>query len=745
MDAILPKKRLGVLTSGGDAQGMNAALRAIVRTGIERGLEVYAIYEGYQGMVDGGDRIRKMAWDSVGGILHKGGTVIGTARCEAFRTREGRLQAARNLLMHGIDSLIVIGGDGSLTGANLFRIEWPTLVTELAQRGQINRELAETHPNLVVVGLVGSIDNDFFGTDMTIGVDSALHRITEAVDAITCTAASHQRTFVVKVMGRNCGYLALMGALACGADWVLIPESPPDVDNWQEEMAERLSTGRKAGRRDSIVVIAEGAQDREGNYIGSGDVQRALEEKLGEEVRVTVLGHVQRGGQPSAFDRNLGTQMGYAAIEAVLAARPSDEPVLIGIKGNRITKSPLMDCVEKTHAVAEAIAAKDYERAMDLRSSSFKDAFRTLKTMVRALPHPIEEGQKRFRIALLNSGAPSPGMNTAARAAVRLGLDKGHIMLGAMNGFQGLADNEIKEMNWMSVSGWASMGGSELGTSRLVPKGSDLYAIARTIEKNEIQALLVIGGWNGYEAAFKLYNERNNFPAFNIPIVCLPASINNNLPGSELSIGADTALNSIVDAVDKIKQSAVATRRCFVVEVMGHYCGYLALMGGLATGAERVYIHEEGVTLKDLQHDVESLSQGFKSGKRLGLMIRSEGANQVYTTSFMCSLFEEEGHGLFDVRQTILGHLQQGGDPSPFDRIQATRLARLCLEFLIGECEKRSYRSTFIGLQAGQIQFHDMQDFPRIIDAEHERPKEQWWLELQKINKLLAQPRQSTK
>jgi 6-phosphofructokinase 1 len=314
-----------------------------------------------------------------------------------------------------------------------------------------------------------------------------------------------------------------------------------------------------------------------------------------------------------------------------------------------------------------------------------------------------------------------------------------------MNGFQGLADNEIKEMNWMSVSGWASMGGSELGTSRLVPKGSDLYAIARTIEKNEIQALLVIGGWNGYEAAFKLYNERNNFPAFNIPIVCLPASINNNLPGSELSIGADTALNSIVDAVDKIKQSAVATRRCFVVEVMGHYCGYLALMGGLATGAERVYFHEEGVTLKDLQQDVESLSQGFKSGKRLGLMIRSEGANQVYTTSFMCSLFEEEGHGLFDVRQSILGHLQQGGDPSPFDRIQATRLARLCLEFLIGECEIKSYRSTFIGLLAGQIQYHDMQDFPRIIDAEHERPKEQWWLELQKINKLLAQPGQSTK
>src|SRR5690606_32923589 len=156
---------------------------------------------------------------------------------------------------------------------------------------------------------------------------------------------------------------------------------------------------------------------------------------------------------------------------------------------------------------------------------------------------------------------------------------------------------------------------------------------------------------------------------------------------SELSIGADTALNNIADAVDKIKESAVALRRVFVVEVMGRRCGYLALMGGLATGAERVYIHEEGVTLRDLQEDVEKLNQGFARGKRLGLMIRSEDANQVYTTPFMVALFEEEGAEQFDVRQAILGHLQQGGNPSPFDRIQATRLATRCIDYLIEQVE----------------------------------------------------------
>jgi 6-phosphofructokinase 1 len=734
------RRRIGILTSGGDAQGMNSAVRAVVRTALDYGIDVYAIYEGYQGMVEGGDRIRKMTWDSVGGILHKGGTVIGTARSEDFRTREGRLQAAHNLLENEIDSLIIIGGDGSLTGANLFRQEWTGLLAEMVEKGLISQENADGHPNLIIAGLVGSIDNDMYGTDMTIGADTALHRITEAVDAISSTAASHQRTFVVKVMGRNCGYLALMGALATGADWVLIPESPPAVDNWEEVMCERLIAGRKAGRRDTIVVMAEGARDIHGNYIGSTHVADALEKALHEEVRVTVLGHVQRGGSPSAFDRNLGTLLGHAAVETVLSANPDDEPQLIGMRGNRITKSPLMDCVEKTRSVAATIEAHEYEKAMALRGSSFKEAFDTLKTMLRALPHPPQPDQKRLRLAVMHAGAPAPGMNTAVRAAIRIGTDKGHIMLGIHNSFQGLIDGEVEEMSWMSVNGWAPMGGSELGTNRKSPAGADFYQIARNIEKFDIQGILMIGGWVGYEAAFELLQARENYPAFNIPIVCLPASINNNLPGSELSIGADTALNSIVEAVDKIKDSAVAQRRCFVVEVMGRKCGYLALMGGLATGAEQVYLNETGVTLKDLQVDVENLARGFKGGKRLGLMIRNEDANLVYSTAFMCALFEEEGGGVFDVRQSILGHLQQGGNPSPFDRIQATRLATRCIDFLIQQASQGNSQSAFIGLQGKEIKFHNLEDFPRMGDMKNQRPKEQWWMDLRSIAKLLSQP-----
>jgi 6-phosphofructokinase 1 len=732
---------MAVFTSGGDAPGMNAAVRGVVRAGLNKGLEVYSIYEGYQGMVDGGSSIRPIGWNDVGGILQQGGTAIGSARCREFFERAGRLKAARNIVSNGIEGFVVIGGDGSLTGADVFRREWSGLLDELVADGHIGEDLAQRHRSLTVVGVVGSIDNDFHGTDMTIGADTALHRITEAVDAITSTAASHQRSFVVEVMGRRCGYLALMGALSSGADWTFIPENPPDIDDWGDKMCQVLRKGRETGRRDSIVIVAEGAQDRHGNPISSDQVKRVIEEGLGEETRVTVLGHVQRGGAPSAFDRNLSSLLGMAAVDALLEG-PHDEELIpvIGMRGNKITQTALTQCLSRTRDVAEAIAAREYDRAMAARGGSFADAFRTVRTLVRAKPHEPVPGQRRLRLAVMHAGAPSPGMNTAVRAAVRMGVDKGHVLMGIRHGFEGLVEGEIAELGWMSVNGWAVRGGAELGTNRTVPHDSDFYAIARNFEDHKIDGLLIIGGWTAYESALALYQRRENFPAFDIPIICLPATIDNDLPGSELSIGADTALNNIVSAVDKIKQSAVASRRVFVVEVMGRRCGYLALMSALATGAERVYLPEEGVTLTDLVEDVQQLTQGFNLGKRLGVMIRSEGANDTYTTDFMCALFEEEGGDLFDVRQAILGHIQQGGNPSPFDRIMATRLAAMCIDYLEEQAGRPEPRSASIGQQEGRIVFTDLEDIPRLMDRRYRRPRKQWWLNLRHAAKILAQP-----
>jgi 6-phosphofructokinase 1 len=413
---------------------------------------------------------------------------------------------------------------------------------------------------------------------------------------------------------------------------------------------------------------------------------------------------------------------------------------VIGLRGNRISKSPLLECVSKTHEVADAIATGDYDRAMELRGGSFRESWRTFHTLARSLPHPPKPGQRRLRLAVLHAGAPSPGMNTAVRVAVRIGVDQGHILLGVHNGFQGLIDNLIQEMDWQSVAGLASRGGAELGTNRRRPETeADFNAIAHNLERNDIEGLLVIGGWSGYEAAYRLWERRKDYPAFDIPVICLPASIDNNLPGSELSIGIDTALNSIMEAVDKIKQSAVASNRVFVIEVMGLYCGYLALMSGLATGAERVYLHEEGVTLRDLQADVENLKAGFARGKRLGLLIRNECANPTYDTHFMCALFTEEGKGLFSVRKAILGHIQQGGDPTPFDRIQSSRLANRAIQWLIDKAGQDRTDAAFIGLEKGDIQLHNLQDLPVLGDMQNQRPAEQWWMELRGIARVLAQ------
>lgn len=732
--------KIGILTSGGDAPGMNAALRSAVRVALDLGIEVYGIREGYRGMVEGGEMIQPLAWESVGGILHRGGTVIGTARCDEFKTRAGRLQAAKNLVEHGIDGLIIIGGDGSLTGGSVFRKEWPSLLEELIGSKQIAPESAEEYPALFFVGLPGSIDNDMVGTDMTIGADTALHRITDAVDIITSTASSHQRSFVVEVMGRNCGYLAMMGALAAGADWLFIPEVPPHPESWRDEMCAALKAGREAGRRDSIVIVAEGALDQAGNPITTQEIKETLEESLGEDTRITVLGHYQRGGSPSAFDRNLGTMLGHAAVKTLLDTKPEDPPRLIGMRGNRVESSPLMDCVDLTQRIAAYAAENKFDKVLELRGAGFKRTYEILQTLLQAGPSTAQEERKGYRIALMHSGAPAPGMNTVVRTAVRWGANRGLTMLGIQNGFRGLIRGDIQELTWMDVRGLVSLGGAEIGTNRYIPTNGDYYAIARSIEEYQIDALLVVGGEAGYDGVFEIFSRQKEFPNFQIPIICLPATIDNDRPGSELSIGSDTALNSIVQAVDQIKQSAVASRRCFVVETMGRYCGYLALMGGLATGAERVYIHEEGITLKDLEEDVDHLITGFNEGKRLGLMIRNERAHPVYTTDFMVRLFEVEGKELFDVRQAILGHLQQGGNPTPFDRIQGTRLAVRSIDSLIENLESGEHPHVFIGLEGGRIQFTSMDDYTKLEDWEFGRPKKQWWMDIRPIARVLAQP-----
>ncbi|XP_057680133.1 ATP-dependent 6-phosphofructokinase, platelet type isoform X5 [Corythoichthys intestinalis] len=673
-------KAIAVLTSGGDAQGMNAAVRAVVRMGLYVGAKVYFIREGYQGMVDGGENITEATWESVSSMLQVGGTVIGSARCKDFRTHEGRLKAALNLVKLGITNLCVIGGDGSLTGANLFREEWSGLLTELVEQGSIEQQSVQTYSALHIVGMVGSIDNDFCGTDMTIGTDSALHRIIEVVDAIMTTAQSHQRTFVLEVMGRHCGYLALVSALACGADWVLIPEMPPE-DGWEEKMCQKLSATRSRGTRLNIIIVAEGAIDRHGKPITSSIVKDLVVKCLGFDTRVTILGHVQRGGTPSAFDRILASRMGVEAVLALLETTANTPACVVSLCGNQSVRLPLMECVEMTQKVQKAMDEKKFEEAVKLRGRSFENNLKTYKLLAHRKPES-ELPTSNFNVAVLNVGAPAAGMNAAVRSAVRVGISEGHKMFAVSDGFEGFYKGQIKEIKWADVGGWTGQGGSLLGTKRTLP-AKHVEKIAEQMRAHNINALLVIGGFEALECLLQLYEARGIYEEFCIPMCMLPATISNNVPGTDLSIGADTALNAIVETCDRIKQSASGTkRRVFIIETMGGYCGYLATVAGLAAGADAAYIYEEPFDIRDLQANVEHLTEKMKTSIQRGLVLRNENSNENYTTDFIYQLYSEEGKGVFDCRKNVLGHMQQGGAPSPFDRNFGTKISAKAMQWV---------------------------------------------------------------
>lgn len=290
-------KRIAVLTSGGDSPGMNAAIRAVVRSGHYHGLEVFGVIRGYTGLIQGD--IQPMSLRSVGDIIHRGGTILYSARCKEFETEEGRKKAVEQLKKHDIDGLVVIGGDGSFQGAKkLTALGFPA------------------------IGVPSTIDNDIPGTDFTIGFDTAVNTVIDCIDKIRDTATSHERTYVIEVMGRNAGDIALWSGLADGAESILIPESPFDL----EEVVNRLTQATESGKKHSIIIVAEG--------VGSGvEFAEKIKQKLCVETRVTVLGHVQRGGSPTAFDRVLASRMGAKAVDLL---RAGEKDKMVAIRNNKV-------------------------------------------------------------------------------------------------------------------------------------------------------------------------------------------------------------------------------------------------------------------------------------------------------------------------------------------------------------------------------------------------------------------------
>jgi 6-phosphofructokinase 1 len=310
--------RIGVLTSGGDSPGMNAAIRAVVRTAIYYGMEVYGVMRGYQGLVE--DDIVKMESRSVANIIQRGGTILKTARCKVFHTAEGRKQAYEVLKKRGIQALIVIGGDGSFRGAVEFSQEY----------------------DIAMIGLAGTIDKDIQGTDFTIGFDTAVNTAVEAIDKIRDTADAHNRLFIIEVMGRDAGYIALHSGIATGAENILIPEQQTDI----EDLIHSLKEKERRQKLVNIIVVAEGEK-----FGGAIQVAKTIKERLPQtETRVCILGHIQRGGSPSCLDRLIASRMGYHAVECLMEGRHN---VFVGIQNNKMNYVPLEKIGKKKGTINE--------------------------------------------------------------------------------------------------------------------------------------------------------------------------------------------------------------------------------------------------------------------------------------------------------------------------------------------------------------------------------------------------------
>lgn len=316
-------KKIGVLTSGGDSPGMNAAIRAVVRKALYHNLDVYGISHGYQGLINGS--VQQLHLGSVGDIIQRGGTILGTARSAEFRTEEGQHKAIHILQSLGMEGLVVIGGDGSFRGAE-----------KLSEQG------------IACIGVPGTIDNDIPCTDFTIGFDTALNTVIQAIDKIRDTATSHERTFIVEVMGRHAGDIALWSGLADGAETILIPEAEYSID----DIIERLERGYERGKKHTIIVLAEG--------VGSGvEISQKLKDRTGLECRVTVLGHIQRGGSPTAFDRVLASRLGAYAVECLLQGQKGK---MVGMQNNKPVSVSITKALAKKHSVDLSI----YQLAKEL-------------------------------------------------------------------------------------------------------------------------------------------------------------------------------------------------------------------------------------------------------------------------------------------------------------------------------------------------------------------------------------------
>lgn len=619
-------KTIGVLTSGGDAPGMNAAVRAVVRTAIANGIAVKGIRRGFSGLID--EDIIDLDSRSVADTIQKGGTFLFTARCPEMITSEGQDIAAANCKKHGIDALVVIGGDGSFRGC-----------LALKDRG-IN-----------VIGIPGTIDLDIACTEYTIGFDTAVNTAMHAIDKIRDTSTSQERCSIIEVMGRHAGYIALWCGLANGAEAVLTTE----LYNYEEQkLISDIEKKRKSGRKHYIIINAEGIGDSEG-------MARRIEYATGMPTSATILGYLQRGGSPTCKDRVFASAFGAKAVD-----------ILIKGGENRVVAYKNGSFVD--FDMDEALAMK---KSLDpflvdmLGKLTRKGDSRVMKNEGLLDVESEEENKgKKLTVGVLTSGMDAPGMNAAIRAVVRSAIGYNMKVIGFKRGYSGLIEKDYIEMTNKTMSETVQRGGTQLLASdcpEFLTEEGQKKAVD-TLKELKIDVLVIIGGNGTMRGGLDLINKGIN-------VVGIPTTIDLDVACTEYTIGFDTAVNTAMEAIDKIRDTSASHERCSVIEVAGKRSGHNALWCGIATGAEEIITNEYHD--QNQQRMISEIINKKKLGKRLHLIVNSESVGK--SASLAKNIQFATG---LETRATVLGILQCGGTPSCQDRVFASAMGGKAVEII---------------------------------------------------------------
>ncbi|KAK1349069.1 6-phosphofructokinase [Hamiltosporidium tvaerminnensis] len=725
---IKNRLNIAILTSGGDAPGMNPAIRAIVRTGIKWNAKIFGVLYGYEGLIN--DKIIEMNWDEVNNHNTMGGTCLFSARSTDFSHPDGRKLATLNLVKRKITGLIILGGDGSLAGGYALFSEFRSNIEILMKEGKLPIN-TQTY-DLKLIGVPASIDNDISYSDATLGSDSALHRVIESVDNLSSTMISHQRAFVIEVMGRNCGWIAMMSSFATGADYVFLPEVPDP--KWKKSIVDSINTVKHCGKRGIFVVISEGAVDENGVLIKAETVKQIIEKETNMETRVLKLGHTQRGGAPSAYDRILGTVLGCKTIEHLLS-KPVGPPVIVSIIDGEYKFTELSKVIKRNNEIKNYIKNKDFENLLSIRGTFFKRCY----LLNQQLRLKNEKSDSKKKIAILHEGKRAAGMNTALNAIIQYGISLSKDIYVIHEGFGGILKNMITKAENYEFYTSMNSGGSVIGTSMCTD--IDCKKIYKKLKESKITSLIVIGGSGSLKIVNNLKNMNHKRKDTPMDFVIIPATISNNMPGTDISIGSDTALNCISIASDLLRLSSVSMNKSvFVVEVQGDRCGYLALMGAIAAGAFDNFIPERKYKMSHLSDTAERLKVKFRSGHRHGVvLIRNEKTFQAVSTDSFSKMLKADSQGLFDTRFSVLGHLQSGGNPSPIDRVNAIILGIKALDIILGTDKENIIKGSrkpvvgILGLKGQGLVFTPLEECITKFDFTNKRDKNPTWMHFSNI------------